>query len=76
MLLRFGQVVLIIQKENTLVAEEVKALTKSFMIPHHESITYQKIKLLFDAIDHFVNSKNFKVRFDLINYELDGNQWD
>ena len=52
------------------------ALTKGFMIPLHESVNYLKIKLLFDAIDHFVNLKNFKVRFDLINYEFDENQWD
>ena len=59
------------KKGNTLVADEVMALTKGFMIPPYESVNYLKIRLLFDAIDHFVNLKNFKVRFDLINYEFD-----
>ena len=57
---------------------KVKARTKGFMIPPHEAFSPKKIKLLVDAIDHYVNSKNlnFEVSFDLITYVFDETHWD
>lgn len=69
---------MIVQKENTLVAVEVKARSIDFLLPQEESVSSNKIKLLVTAVDHYVQSKGLDVavRFDLITYIFDGADWE
>lgn len=73
-----AEVDLIVQKENTLVAVEVKARSIDFLLPPEESVSSNKIKLLVTAVDHYVQSKGLDVavRFDLITYIFDGADWE
>ncbi|MEK9603965.1 MAG: YraN family protein [Flavobacteriaceae bacterium] len=73
-----AEVDLIAQKENTLVAVEVKARTKGYIVAPHEAVSYKKIQLLVIAIDHFVQSRNMNVdvRFDIITYVFNQDKWE
>lgn len=69
-----AEVDLIVQKENTLVAVEVKARTIGYVLSPEQAVSPKKIKLLVEAVDHFVQSRvlDVEVRFDLITYVFDG----
>lgn len=73
-----SEVDLIVQKENIVVVDEVKARTVCFVVAPYEAICYKKIQLLFTTMDHFVQSKNMdvEVRFDLITYVFKGDDWE
>ena len=68
---------LIVQKENTLVAVEVKARTIGYVLSPEQAVSPKK-KLLVEAVDHFVQSRvlDVEVRFDLITYVFDGTHWE
>ena len=65
-----AEVDLVVQKENTLVAVEVKVRSIDFLLPPEDSVFSNKIKLLVTAVDHNVQSKGLDVaiRFDLNTY--------
>jgi putative endonuclease len=73
-----AEVDLIVQKENTLVVEEVKVRSIGFVLSPDQPVSNKKIKLLVQVVDHFVQSRalDVEVRFDLITYVFDGDQWD
>lgn len=73
-----AEVDLIVQKENTLVAVEVKARTIGFVFSTDQAVSPKKIKLLVEAVDHFVQSieLDVEVRVDLITYVFDGTHWE
>lgn len=73
-----AEVDLIVQKENTLVAEVVKANTIGFLLSPDQAVSPKKIKLLVEAVDHFVQSRalDVEVRFDLATYVFDGTHWE
>lgn len=73
-----GEVDLIVQKEDILVAVEVKARSINFLLSPEEAVYYKKIKLVAAAVNHFVQSKRLdvEVRFDLITYVFDGDNWE
>ena len=68
-----AEVDLILQKQNTLVAVQVKARSIHFLLPPEESVSSNKIKLLVTAVDDYVHSKGLDVavRFDLITQVYD-----
>lgn len=72
-----AEVDLIVQKEDLLVAVEVKARSDGFMVALHESITPKKIKLLVSAIDHYVQTSalDVSVRFDIITFIYKNGNW-
>ena len=73
-----AEVDLIVQKEDILVAVEVKARSINFLLSPEEAVFFKKIKLLAAAVDHFVQSKRLDVDvcFDLITYVFDGDDWE
>lgn len=73
-----AEVDLIVRKQNTLVGVEVKARSAGFKVAPHEAVSYKKINLLVEALDHFVQSRDLvvEVRFDLITYVFHGDLWE
>lgn len=63
-----AEVDIIAQKENTLVAVEVKTRTSDYFGDPQDFITKKKIQLLVLAMNEYVVSKNLdvEVRFDII----------
>lgn len=63
-----AEVDIIVQKENTLIAVEVKTRTSDYFGDPQDFITEKKIKLLVMAMNEYVTSKdlNVEVRFDII----------
>ena len=63
-----AEVDIIVQKENTLIAVEVKTRTSDYFGDPQDFITKKKIKLLVMAMNEYVISKdlNVEVRFDII----------
>ena len=72
-----AEVDLIAQKEDLLVAVEVKARSDGFVLAPHEAVTKKKIQLLVSAVDHYIQSRDMdvSVRFDLITYVLEKGIW-
>lgn len=73
-----GEVDLIVQKGDTLVAVEVKARTIGFILAPDQAVSSKKIKLVVAAVDHFVQSRELdvEVRFDLITYVFEADRWE
>lgn len=63
-----AEVDIIAQKENILVAIEVKTRTTDYFGNPQDFVTLKKIKLLISAIDYYVikNKLDVEVRFDII----------
>ena len=63
-----AEVDIIAQKENTIVAVEVKTRTSDYFGDPQDFITQKKIKLLVMAMNEYVISKDLEVeiRFDII----------
>jgi putative endonuclease len=63
-----AEVDIIAQKENILVAIEVKTRSSDYFGNPQDSITPKKIKLLVSAIDYYVVQRDLdvEVRFDII----------
>lgn len=64
-----AEVDIIAQKENTLVAVEVKTRTSNYFGRPEDSINQKKIKLLTEAVDNYVVKRDLdlEVRFDVIS---------
>lgn len=64
-----AEVDIIAQKENTLVAVEVKTRTSNYFGRPEDSINQKKIKLLTEAVNNYVIKKDLdlEVRFDVIS---------
>lgn len=63
-----AEVDIIAQKENTIIAVEVKTRTSDFFGNPQDFVNPKKIKLLLSAMDYFVvqNNLDVEVRFDII----------
>ena len=63
-----AEVDIIVQKENTLIAVEVKTRTSDYFGDPQDFITKKKIQLLVMAMNEYVISKDLdiEVRFDII----------
>ena len=63
-----AEVDIIAQKENVLVAVEVKTRSSNFFEDPQDAVKPKKIKLLLSAIDYYVIEKDLdvEVRFDII----------
>jgi len=63
-----AEVDIIVQKENTLIAVEVKTRTSDYFGDPQDFITKKKIKLLVMAMNEYVISRDLdvEVRFDII----------
>lgn len=72
-----AEVDLIVLKQDTLVAVEVKARSTDFFGSPQSFITQKKIKLLCMAIDAYVQQRNLdvEVRFDVMSYLRIKGRW-
>jgi putative endonuclease len=63
-----AEVDIIVQKENTLIAVEVKTRSTDYFGDPQDFINQKKIKLLVSAMDNYVVERNLdvEVRFDII----------
>lgn len=63
-----AEVDIIAQKDDTLIAVEVKTRTSAYFGNPQDFVNPKKIKLLTSAIDFYVNNNDldFEVRFDII----------
>lgn len=63
-----AEVDIIAQKEDTLVAVEVKTRSSNFYENPQDAVKPKKIKLMVVAVDHYVNERDLdvEVRFDII----------
>lgn len=73
-----AEVDLIVEKDDILVAVEVKARSIGYLLSPQKAVSFIKIKLLAAALNHFVQSKqlDLEIRFDLITYVVDGDNWE
>lgn len=74
---RKAEVDLIVQKENVLVAVEVKALSSIFYGDPETFVSPKQIKRLVMALDAFVMEHNLdvEVRFDIIAFTVVKKEW-
>lgn len=68
-----AEVDVIAQKENTLVAVEVKTRSSDYFENPQDAVNPKKIKLLVSAMDNYVteNDLDVEVRFDIISIVKD-----
>jgi putative endonuclease len=68
---------LIVQKDNLLVAVEVKARSSTYFGDPQSFVSKKKIQLLVMAIDAFIQQRDLavEVRFDIISYTLIRGEW-
>ena len=74
---RKAEVDLIVQKEDLLVAVEVKARSSTYFGDPKSFVSKKKIQLLVMAIDAFIQQRDLavEVRFDIISYTLERGEW-
>lgn len=74
---RKAEVGLIVQKEDLLVAVEVKAGSSTYFGDPQSFVSKKKIQLLVMAIDAFIQQSDLavEVRFDIISYTLERGEW-
>ena len=74
---RKAEVDLIVQKDNLLVAVEVKARSSTYFGDTQSFVSKKKIQLLVMAIDAFIQQRDLavEVRFDIISYTLIRGEW-
>lgn len=72
-----AEVDLIVQKQNLLVAVEVKARSSIFYGSPASFVTPKKIRLLINAMNHYIRDKdlNVELRFDVLSYVVQGDMW-
>lgn len=70
-----AEIDIIAEKERQVIIVEVKARATDIFIEPHEAVNRKKIRMLVEAADHFMNSRNGdeEVRFDIISVLPDGN---
>jgi len=63
-----AEVDIIVQKENVVIAVEVKTRSSDYFGDPQDFITPKKIKLMVSALDHYIteNDLNVEGRFDII----------
>ena len=76
---RFGkaEIDIIARLKDVLIVVEVKARSTDFFGSPETFVSRKKIKLLVDATNHYIEQNNlaFDVRFDIIVYVAQNNQW-
>jgi putative endonuclease len=72
---RYGEVDLIVKKDNTLVFVEVKTRKDTTKGQPYEAITFRKRKHILKVAQYYLlNKKPSKVRLDAVSIVLNGNQ--
>lgn len=74
---RKAEVDLIVQKDDLLVAVEVKARSSTYFGDPQSFVPNRKIQLLVMAVDAFIQQRDLtvEVRFDIISYTLEKGEW-
>ena len=74
---RKAEVDLIVQKDDLLVAVEVKARSSSYFGDPQSFVSNKKIQLLVMAVDAFIQQRDLavEVRFDIMSYTLEKSEW-
>ncbi len=74
---RKAEVDIICIKESFLIVIEVKARSYDYFGRPETFVSKKKIKLLTEAINHYVETKNIdlEIRFDIISYTLIKGKW-
>ena len=74
---RHAEVDLLVRHKNELICVEVKARSTTFFGTPESFISSKKIKLLVQAVDHFIeeNELDLEVRFDVIALTRKKDEW-
>jgi len=72
-----AEIDLIALENNTLIVVEVKARSSSYFGSPASFIGKKKIRLLVQATDHYMQSKNlsYEVRFDILSFVYEKGKW-